>query len=417
MKKIFIMNLGTTSFKFKLYQFADGTSAVLASGEVESVGAKQSRWELQFAGGSCLRGEEAVADHGCAFALCLDALQREGVLADLADLNAVGYKAVHGGAISGTHIVDEELLAEMERVTPLAPAHNPIYLSAMRDIRSRYPQLLQVARFETSFHGTIPDQRTTYGVPYSWREKWGIRKYGFHGSSHEYIAGAVRERLPQARRVISCHLGGSSSICAILDGRSIATTMGATPQSGLFQNNRVGDFDLFCLPMLLEHYDGKLENVLDVLSKQSGFAGLSGVSNDLRLVMQAMDDANAQAKLAVETFADNIVGYIGMFAAYLNGLDALVFTGGIGTNSAALREMVCSRLGYLGVELDGEKNRAGTDECVSTGRSRVAVLRLKTNEELVVARNVYGLLQELESGAVTACRCGDRPQACCQSLS
>lgn len=392
MKKIFIMNLGTTSFKFKLYHFSAQQQLVLASGEIESVGAAQSAYELQLGESKKEKGVTPIPDHGAGFAFCVDMLQQGGILSGLEDLDAVGHKAVHGGSLSGTQPVDDALLAEMERVTPLAPAHNPIYLRAMKDIRARYPQLKQVARFETSFHGTIPDCRTTYGVPYQWRQELGIRKYGFHGSSHEYIAGKVQQLNPKAKKVISCHLGGSSSICAICDGKSVATTMGATPQSGLFNNNRVGDFEVFCLPMLMEHYDGSLEKVLKVLSKESGLLGLSGVNNDLRLVLQAMDEGNQQARLAVDTLVDNIVGYIGMYAAYLNGLDALVFTGGIGLHSDRIRQMVCSRLGYLGLDLDEEKNTAANTELISSARSSVEVYRLKTDEEIVVARNVYALL-------------------------
>lgn len=392
MKKIFIMNLGTTSFKFKLYRFSQEQQQVLASGEIESVGAELSAYALQLGDAQKEVGKTPIPDHAAGFAFCVDKLQRSGILKDLQDLDAVGYKAVHGGNLSGTQPVDDVLLAEMERVAPLAPAHNPIYLRAMKDIRERYPDLKQVARFETSFHASIPDCRTTYGVPYHWREELGIRKYGFHGSSHEFIAGKVRQLNPDAKKVISCHLGGSSSICAIRDGKSIATTMGATVQSGLFNNNRVGDFEAFCLPMLMEHYDGSLEMVLKVLSSQSGLLGLSGVSNDLRLVLQAMDEGNGQAKLAVDTLVDNIVGYIGMYTAYLGGLDALVFTGGIGLHSDRIRRMVCSRLGYLNLKLDEEKNTAANTELISTGRSSVAVYRIKTDEEIVVARNVYTLL-------------------------
>ena len=391
MKKIFIMNLGTTSFKFKFYLFSDEKREVLASGEIESVGAEQSRYELQLADGKKDSGAMHIGNHAEGFSFCVKALQECGLLKDLSDLDAVGYKAVHGGSLSGTRFVDDELLAEMERVTPLAPSHNPIYLTAMKDIRDRFPSLVQIARFETSFHATIPDCRTTYGVPHQWREEWGIRKYGFHGSSHEYIAGRVREISPETRRVISCHLGGSSSICAILDGKSVATTMGATPQSGLFNNNRVGDFEVFCLPVLQEHY-GSLEKVLRVLSSESGLLGLSGVSNDLRLVFDKMDEGDAHAKLAVETLVDNIVGYIGMYTAYLGGLEALVFTGGIGLNSDRLRDMVCSKLGYMGLSLDVEKNSTKGGECVSTEDSKVKVYRIKTDEEIVVAGNVYAML-------------------------
>ena len=391
MKKIFIMNLGTTSFKFKFYLFSEDKREVLASGEIESVGAEESRYELQLGDGKKDAGAMHIGNHAEGFAFCLKALQDAGLLKDLDDLDAVGYKAVHGGSLSGTRFVDDELLSEMERVTPLAPSHNPIYLTAMKDIRDRFPSLVQIARFETSFHATIPDCRTTYGVPYQWREDWGIRKYGFHGSSHEYIAGRVKEISPETRRVISCHLGGSSSICAILDGKSVATTMGATPQSGLFNNNRVGDFEVFCLPVLIEHY-GSLDKVLRVLSSDSGLLGLSGVSNDLRLVFDKMDDGDEHAKLAIDTLVDNIVGYIGMYTAYLGGLEALVFTGGIGLNSDRLRDMVCSKLGYMGLALDSQKNSTKGGECVSTDESSVKVYRIKTDEEIVVAGNVYAML-------------------------
>ena len=392
MKKIFIMNLGTTSFKFKLFLFSEEQQQVLASGEIESVGADQSAYELQLGDGKKEAGKAHIPDHAAGFTFCVTALQESGILSNLDDLDAVGYKAVHGGNLSGTQPVDDALLSEMERMVPLAPAHNPIYLQAMKDIQKQYPNLKQIARFETSFHATIPDCRTTYGVPYSWRENLGIRKYGFHGSSHEYIAGKMQQLCPEAKRVISCHLGGSSSICAIEEGKSIATTMGATPQSGLFNNNRVGDFEVFCLPMLMEHYDGSQNKVLKVLSKESGLLGLSGVSNDLRQVLQAMDKGNAQAKLAVETLVDNIVGYIGMYVAFLGGLDALVFTGGIGLHSDRIRKLVCSRFAYLGLQLDEEKNAAASTELISTVCSSVKVYRIKTDEEIVVARNVYTLL-------------------------
>ena len=198
---------------------------------------------------------------------------------------------------------------------------------------------------------------------------------------------------PDARRVITCHLGGSSSICAILDGKSIATTMGATLQSGLFNNNRVGDFEPFCLKPIMEHYGYSLDETLNILSKNSGLLGLSGVSNDLRLVIQAAQEGNGRAQLAVDSLCDNILGYIGMYTAYLNGLDALVFTGGIGTNSDLLRQKVCESLGYLGLALDPEKNGTRNDGIISTDTSKVTVWRLKTDEESVVAGCVRELLK------------------------
>ena len=393
MEKIFVMNLGTTSFKFKFYAFEGEQTQILATGELESIGAPQSHYEISCAQGKTLEGQTPIADHGAAFAHCFAILQAEGVIRDLDDVSAVGYKAVHGGNLSGTCLVDDALIAEMERVTPFAPAHNPIYLNAIKTIRSRFPGLTQVARFETSFHGTIPEKRVTYGVPYSWKEEVGIRRYGFHGSSHQYIAQTVARLQPGARKIINCHLGGSSSICAILDGESVATSMGATLQSGLFNNNRVGDFEAFCIKPVMDHYGYTLDETLTILSKESGLLGLSGVSNDLRLVLEAAQEGNAQAQLAFDTLCDNILGYIGMYAAYLNGLDALVFTGGIGTNSAPLRQKVCENLGYLGLQLDREKNAARGDGAISTPDSSVTVWRIKTDEESVVAACVREFLK------------------------
>ena len=394
MEKIFVMNLGTTSFKFKLYVFNGEESRVLAAGELESVGAASSAWELNYADGTHKQGADPVEDHGAAFELCFRHLQSDGILRDLADLTAVGYKAVHGGNLSGTCRVDEALMEEMERVTPFAPAHNPIYLNAMRSIYQRYPDLVQVARFETSFHATIPEKRVVYGVPYRWKEEAGIRRYGFHGSSHQYISRAVAKLQPGARKIINCHLGGSSSICAILDGESVATSMGATLQAGLFNNNRVGDFEVFCLKPVMQHYGYTMDEALTVLSKESGLLGLSGVSNDLRLVLEAAEQGNSQAQLAFDALCDNILGYIGMYAAYMNGLDALVFTGGIGTNSALLRSRVCESLGYLGVTLDETKNGERGDGAISTVDSSVMVWRLKTDEESVVAACVREFLAQ-----------------------
>lgn len=386
MKKVFILNLGTTSLKFKLYASDGREKTLLAAGEMESVGTGNSACTLRYADGRSFAFAQPIADHAQAFSVCLARLEQDGILSSMAEVDAVGYKAVHGGSLSGTCVVDDALLTEMARVSSMAPAHNPIYLRAMKAIREQFPNLSQFARFETSFHGTIPPYRRVYGVPFAWAEELGVKKYGFHGSSHEFIS----RQLPKGR-VISCHLGGSSSLCAIRDGRSIATTMGATPQSGLFQNNRVGDFDVFCLPLLMEKLDLDLTGVLQKLSAESGLLGLSGVSNDLRLVIAAAKQGNSQAQLALDAFADNIVGYIGMFTAYLGGLDTLVFTGGIGLNSGDIRKAVCEKLGYLGLRLDEGENRANR-EVISAKDSAVTVRRIKTDEESVVADSIFSLL-------------------------
>ncbi len=282
----------------------------------------------------------------------------------------------------------------MERMILFAPAHNPIYIKMMRMIKERYPDLCQIARFETSFHATIPEYRTVYGVPYEWIEKYGIRRYGFHGSSHEYIAERMKQLDEKASRIISVHLGGSSSLCAILNQVSIATSMGATPQSGLFNNNRVGDFDVFCMPELVRCYGGNLDTVMDILNTESGFLGLSGISNDFREIIKAQKEGNQQADLAIRAFVDNIVGYIGMFTAYLGGLDALVFTGGIGQNSKEIRSLVCGGLNFLQIEISEDKGYEGSDYKISTEKSGVGVWVVKTNEEQVVAKRIREFVQQ-----------------------
>lgn len=386
--KIMVLNLGSTSFKYKLFDMEEG-ERVLSSGGVENIGAPQSPYRIRLPQEE--RGEAPCPRHEDAFELCLQWMLRHGVLKDLSELAAIGYKAVHGGALSGAQRVGEEVLAQMEAHVSFAPAHNPMYLRMMRAMGERYPQVPQVACFETAFHATQPEYRAVYGVPYEWKQRYGVRRYGFHGSSHSYIAWKMQQDAPECRRIISCHLGGSSSLCAIQDGKSIAASMGATPQSGLFQNNRVGDFDVFCLPALAEKLGG-MEQVLAALSSQSGFLGLSGVSNDLRDVEAAAQAGNARAQLSLDAFADNIVGYIGMYTAYLGGLDAVVFTGGIGLNSTVIRQAVCEKLGFAGAKLDAAANVRGREGRMDAPESRVQIWALETNEELMVARGTKACL-------------------------
>lgn len=388
MKTILVLNLGSTSFKCKLYQMGEAET-VLAAAAVESIGSIGTV-KVQV-GGQVYKESCACKDHMEAMALCLQTMRDSGVAVDMQKLDAVGYKAVHGGSISGSRVVDEALLGEMERMIPFAPAHNPVYLNMMRAVREQNPKLTQIACFETAFHATMPMERAVYGVPVRWARELGVRRYGFHGSSHSYIAWKMAEDYPEAKRVISVHLGGSSSICAIHNGRSVAASMGATPQSGLFHNNRVGDFDVFCLPALVEEL-GSLDNVLSALSTQSGILGLSGVSNDMRLVIDAANGGNEDARLALDAFNDNIVGYIGMYTAYMGGVDAICFTGGIGTNDPELRRKVADKLGFIGAKMDTERNVRGVQGQISAEDSGVLLCAMETNEELMVARSCFSVL-------------------------
>ncbi len=388
MSKIFVLNLGSTSFKFKLYDMGD-KETLLATGGVENIGGVGA-YKIS-TGDNVKKDACECKTHISALELCMDVLKSLGLDINIKELDAVGYKAVHGGRISGSHYVDDELIAEMEKMCSLAPAHNPVYLAMMKSVSEQYPNLKQIACFETAFHATIPEERAIYGVPYEWIADMGIRRYGFHGSSHSYIAWKMQNVAPNARRVISIHLGGSCSICAIKDGKSIATSMGATPQSGLFHNNRVGDIDAYCLPPLCEKY-GSLENALKVLSKESGLLGISGVSNDMRDVKKAADEGNERAKLAIDAFYDNIVGYIGMFTAYLGGLDAICFTGGIGTNDKELRRGVVEKLEFVGAKIDNTLNEGCNEGEIGDDNSKVRVFALETNEEIMIARNCMKML-------------------------
>lgn len=382
--KILVLNLGSTSFKFKLFEMAD-SEKVLSHGGIERIGDDKSPWRVRLPKDES--GVTSCANHEDALAFVFKLLDEQGVLKSPDELEAVAYKAVHGGNISGARMVTPELLEQMERFSSFAPAHNPMYIKAMKAVSRRFPGLKQVACFETAFHSTVPMYRAVYGVPYEWMEKYGVRRWGFHGSSHSYIAMRMAELEPEATRVISIHLGGSSSLCAIKDGKSVATSMGATPQSGLFHNNRVGDLDVFCIPQVAKEL-GSYEAVFDTLSKGSGFYGLSGVSNDLRDILKAMDSGDERAGLAFSAFCDNIVGYIGMYAAYMRGVDAVCFTGGIGANSPEVRDTVCGALGWPLLK-DAKEGK------ISAPESSVKVYAMETDEELMVAKRTRQCLDSL----------------------
>lgn len=307
-------------------------------------------------------------------------------------IDAIGLKAVHGGPrFRGACVVTAEVLGAMREFEPAAPLHNPIYLTAIEILRELAPEVPLIAVFETGFHRTMPESAASYGVPREWREKFGIRRYGFHGASHRYIGErvpALLGRRPEGLRLVSCHLGGSSSICAIRDGASVDTTMGFSPQSGLENATRHGDLDPFAVLFLMERLGFSPARMREELLREGGLAGLSGVAGGDVRDLEAAD--TPEARLALEVLAYQVRKTIGAYAAILGGLDALAFTGGIGENSASLRESCCRSLEFLGIQLDAGRNRdlAG-DRVVSREGAPVAVLALATNEELIVARETY----------------------------
>jgi acetate kinase len=304
---------------------------------------------------------------------------------------------VHGGRLAGVFKIDESVLTAMEEVSSVAPAHNPPYLAAMRQLAETVPDIPLVAAFETDFHLTIPEARRRYALPKTWADALPIRKWGFHGASHRFIATRSAQLLGRSdARVISCHLGGSSSLTAIHAGKSVATTMGMSPQTGLPQNNRVGDLDPFCLPMLMQHTGMNLEEMLKSLSTEAGLLGLSGgVSGDIRDLENAAASGNADAQLALDVYVAEIRRQLGSMLVALGGLEALVFTGGIGENGAHIRTAVCSGLSELGISLDESKNRSSKGEVrLDAADSRAQVWIIPTNEELIVARQTASALKD-----------------------
>lgn len=366
---VLVANLGSTSFKFKLLDM-NANGAEMARGGYERIGQSGSPYKT----------------HGDVIDEILKTLGRVP--------DAIGFKAVHGGPISGAARVTDEVIATMEQFSDVAPAHNPPYIAAMRALRQKLPDVPQVAAFETAFHQTIPASRQIYAIPHEWTEKFGIRRYGFHGASHRYIATRVAEIVPTAKRVISCHLGGSCSISAIEDGKSVANSFGMTAQSGVPHNNRVGDFDAFALQKLVKQ-GISLDEIFRRLCKEGGMLGMSGVSPDMRDIEKAASAGNGQAKLAIDAFVESVRHYIGAFLVVLGGCDVLAFTGGIGENGIALREAICRNLGWAGIELDLNKNNVrGTEGKISVANSRTQIWIVPTNEELIVARQTVAVLKK-----------------------
>jgi len=392
--KILVANIGSTSFKFKLFDMTDERE--LARGGVERIGGESARVYATIGGGEPMETQQAIADHGEAveanLAMLLD--PHRGCLASLQEVAAIGFKAVHCGGRWDAVRVDEQVLGVMEEFADVTPAHNPPYVAAMRAFANKLPDTPQVAAFETGFHQTIPLARQLYAVPFEWYEKLGVRRYGFHGASHRYIAVRCAELLGRDDlRVISCHLGGSSSICAIRNGRSEANSFGMAPQSGLPHNNRVGDFDVYALLKLLDKTSHSVPELLEIMAKRGGLLGISGLSNDYRDLEEAAAGGNERARLAIEVLIESVRHYIGAYLVVLGGADAIVFTGGIGENAAELRKRICKGLDWFGIELDPDRNAVrGQEATISTDRSRVRLMTIPTNEELIVARQTAAVL-------------------------
>lgn len=395
--KILVANIGSTSLKWRLFDFSNGDEHLLHKA-----------------------GFERVSDYPKAIENCLAQLRHAGHIAHEQDLAAIGFKTVAAKGVTGCVRLDEAVLQAMEAFTGLAPAHNPPYIAGIRLFAKRMPAVPLVALFETAFHQWAPEAAMRYGVPEAWYQA-GVRRWGYHGASHKFIAersAQLLERDDVARRaqnlyqdagdspvrkpdlrVISCHLGGTSSISGILNGISLGNSLGMSPQSGLPHNNRVGDLDGFAVPFVMRTLGLSLDEAERQLCNESGLKGLSGLSNDLRDIQTAAEQGNAKARLALDVFVAAARHWIGAFLAQLNGADALVFTAGIGENEARMRAAICANLDRLGIVLDAQKNAQtrAQEAVISPAGAPVKIMIIPTNEELVVAREARRLLENPKS--------------------
>ena len=391
--KILVANIGSTSLKWRLFDFANNAERLLHKG-----------------------GYESVTDYPKAIEDCLAELKNANALHDESELSAVGFKTVIAKNVTGCVRLDDRVLRAMTDYNALAPAHNPPYIAGVKMFAQRMPGVALVGLFETAFHQFAPEAAMRYAVPETWNQI-GIRRFGFHGASHKFIAersaellgrSDVAERARQLYvnghatkisgaplRIISCHLGGSSSVTGILNGASIGTSMGMSPQSGLPQNNRVGDLDAEAIPYAVKTFGISIEEAQRQLTKESGLKGLSGISNDVREIIEAANKGDAKAKFTIDVFVASARHWIGGYFLGLNGADAIVFTAGIGENRADIRAAICANLENLGIKLDAEKNKSirATEAEISAPDSRVKIFVIPTNEELVVARETKRFLE------------------------
>lgn len=388
--KILVANIGSTSFKFRLFEMP--SERLLARGAVERIGASQGAWKAQVGDSPPEEGQGAFPDYNAAIALVEEKLAGRA-LGGLGELAAVGFKPVMAKDISGTQVLDDHVLAAMEALYTLLPAHNPPYVKAVRAFRARHPELPCIGTFETAFYDNLPRRKRRFPIPLAWETKYGIRREGFHGASHRYVTERAAElRGARNLRMISCHLGGSSSICAVRDGVAIDSSWGMTAQSGLPHNNRVGDFDVFAALYVQKIAGLTVEQMEDALAKDAGLKGMSGLaSGDIRDVRAAAAAGNEDARTALAAFVDSIRKYVGQFLVEMNGADVLIFAGGIGENNPDLRAEVCAGMDFCGLRLDAAANEqaVGREAVISARDSRIEVRVIPTNEEIIIARNAW----------------------------
>lgn len=404
--KILVLNCGSSSIKFQLIEtdlerIDRNEDRALARGLVEKIGSKEALVDCQAGPRAAREVGVELADHYAAIMKVLAVLQQTGVLSKPEEIGALGHRVVHGGDFHSSQLITPEVLKKIEDASELAPLHNPYNLKGYRVCAELFPDKPQAAVFDTAFHQTMPQRAYLYALPFDLFRRHRIRRYGFHGTSHRYVAYRVRQRLGRAREdlnLITCHLGNGCSITAIQGGRSIDTSMGFTPLEGLVMGTRPGDLDPAIPLHLISSLNMSPAEVTTLLNRQSGLSGISGEGNDMRALLESAAQGHSRARLAVEVFCYRIRKYIGAYTAVLGEVHGLVFTGGIGENAARIRELACDRLAPLGYVIDPEKNvcAKGVEAEISAAASPVKIYVIPTNEELLIARDTYRLIEGIE---------------------
>lgn len=389
--KILVLNCGSSSIKFQFFDMT--TREVMAKGLVEKVGLNGSQLKLTKANGEKVVFQGEIVDHkiGIEYVLGVLTSKKHGCINELSEIKAVGHRVVHGGeAFSGSVLITDEVINELERCIELAPLHNPPNIKGIEAITEILPEIKQVGVFDTAFHQTMPEHAYMYGIPYSLYKKYGIRRYGFHGTSHRYVSKRACKILGvdyETQKIITCHLGNGASIAAINQGKSVDTSMGFTPIEGLLMGTRAGDLDIGAVLYLMEKENIGLQSASTLFNKHSGMLGVTNISSDARDIEEAAENGNAKAQLAMKMYDYRVKKYIGSYTAAMNGCDILVFTGGIGENADITRKGVCSELDWMGFKIDDEKNKGqrGKEAVISTDDSRVKIMVVPTDEELMIA--------------------------------
>ncbi|HZG76046.1 MAG TPA: acetate kinase [Paenibacillus sp.] len=397
--KVLVINAGSSSLKYQLYDMTD--ESVLAAGRVERIGMETAILTHEPAGKAEVREVSEILDHTTAIRKVLGLLvhKEHGVLAAIGDIEAVGHRVVHGGeSFRESALVTADVKQEIKRLFDLAPLHNPAHMMGIQAVEANLPDVPQAVVFDTAFHQTMDQNVYLYPIPLALYRRHKIRKYGFHGTSHMYVsrqAAAFLNRPIEDLKIVTCHIGNGASVTAVKGGKSVDTSMGMTPLEGLMMGTRSGDLDPAVVPFAMGKEDLTIGEVSSMLNKHSGLLAISGMG-DMREVQDAMEEGNANAKLAFEMYEYRLRKYIGAYAAAMNGIDAIVFTAGVGENSWLLRARTCLNLSYLGVEIDAQANMIRSKEArrISTPSSKVEVLVVPTNEELVIARDTYELVKK-----------------------